>query len=149
MPQPLPFPIRKECPPGACVCGRDELLEAWESQPDGTDIRVLRLTREDEKRLLERIEAAASYADLLRLEQRMKENANISLVITPSVHGVRTVRGLSIKLIEQPGLCRRTRENIPAAIRRCLDAHPEIVYALLNARDLLGEASSTDLGESP
>ena len=60
------------------------------------------------------------------------------LQITPSVHGVRTVRGLSIKLADQPGLCRKTRETIPAAVRRCLDAHPDIVYALLNARDLLG-----------
>ena len=140
MPQPLPFPIRKECPPGACVCGRDELLEAWERQPEAADLRILRLTREEEKRLIQRIEAVASFAELGRLEQKLKENLGVVLQITPSIHGVRTVRGLSIKLAEQPGLCRKTREAIPAAVRRCLDAHPEIVYALLNARDLLGEA---------
>lgn len=140
MPQPLPFPIRKECPPGACVCGRDELLEAWERQPDGADVRILRLTREEEKKLIARIEAIATFAELGRLEQKMQENLGMVLQITPSVHGVRTVRGLSIKLAEQTGLCRKTRETIPAAIRRCLDAHPEIVYALLNARDLLGDS---------
>jgi hypothetical protein len=61
------------------------------------------------------------------------------LVITPSARGVRTVRGLSIVLAPRPGLCRKTRQAIPAAIRRCLDRHPEIVYALLNARDLLAD----------
>jgi len=141
MPQPLPFPIRKECPPGACVCGRDELLEAWDGQADSAaQLRILRLTREEEKRLIERIEAIASFADLGRMEQKLQENLGVVLQITPSIHGVRTVRGLSIKLAEQPGLCRKTREAIPAAVRRCLDAHPDIVYALLNARDLLGNS---------
>ena len=140
MPQPLPFPLRKECPPGACVCGRDELLAAWERAPDGVDVRILRLTREEEKKLIARIEAITSYAELGRMEQKMQENLGMVLQITPSVHGVRTVRGLSIKLAEQPGLCRKTRDTIPAAVRRCLDAHPEIVYALLNARDLLGDS---------
>lgn len=138
MPQPLPFPLRKECPPGACVCGREELLAAWEHQPDGADVRILRLTREEEKKLIARIEAIATFAELGRMEQKMQENLGMVLQITPSVHGVRTVRGLSIKLADQPGLCRKTRETIPAAVRRCLDAHPDIVYALLNARDLLG-----------
>ena len=138
MPQTLPFQIRKECPPGACECGRDELLDAWEQQPEAADIRILRLTRDEEKHLLARIEAIASFAELGRMEQKLLENLGVVLQITPSIHGVRTVRGLSIKLAEQPGLCRKTREAIPAAVRRCLDAHPEIVYALLNARDLLG-----------
>ena len=133
----LPFPIRKECPPGTCECRHGELLDAWER--DGqTDIRVLRLTREEEKALIARIEAIDSYEALGRIEQRMWELLGIRLTITPSANGVRTVMGLQIKLAEQPGLCRRTRENIPAAIRRCFGQHPEIIYALLNARDLLG-----------
>ena len=139
MPPLLPFPIRKECPPGACVCGRDELLDSWEQQPDCTDIRILRLTREEEKRLIERIESLASYGDLGRIEQRLKEQLGIGLEITPSAHGVRTVRGLSIKLAEQPGLCRKTRQSVPAAIRKCLDRHPEIAFAILNAHDLFAE----------
>ncbi len=140
MPQALPFPIRKECPPGACVCGRDELLDAWDREPQ-TDIRVLRLTREQERDLLLRIEAIASYAELNHLEQRLLDNLGVVLRIIPSARGVRSVHGLSIKLDHCPGLCRRTRENVPAAIRRCLGQRPEIVYALLNARDLLGEQS--------
>ncbi|WP_373987400.1 hypothetical protein [Duganella sp. BuS-21] len=132
----LPFPIRKECPPGACVCGRDQLLDAWER--DGADIRVLRLTREEEKRLLERIAAVSSYEDLGRMKQRLQELLGITLTITPSARGVSTVMGLSIKLAEQPGLCRKTQEALPAAVRRCFRDHPEIVYALLNSRDLLG-----------
>lgn len=136
MPTALPFPIRKECPPGACVCRREELLDAWERE--GADIRVLRLTREEEKRLVERIEAMTTYEDLGRIKQRLQELLGIQLTITPSAHGVSTVMGLSIKLAEQPGLCRRTHEALPAAVRRCFREHPEIVYALLNSRDLLG-----------
>ncbi|MYM66976.1 hypothetical protein GTP45_09065 [Pseudoduganella sp. FT55W] len=139
MPPALPFPIRKECPPGACVCGRDELLEAWERE--GADIRVLRLTREEEKRLIEKIAAVATYEELGRIEQRLQELLGITLTITPSARGVSTVMGLSIKLAEQPGLCRKTHEALPAAIRRCMREHPDIVYALLNARDLLGDTS--------
>lgn len=138
MPQALPFPIRKECPPGACECGRDDLLEAWDRAPDDTDIRVLRLTRDQEKVLIERIESVATYEQLGHLKQRIQEQLGVTLTITPSANGVSTVMGLSIKLVEQPGLCRRTRENLPAAVRRCFRNHPEIVYALLNARDLLG-----------
>ena len=137
MPPTLPFTIRKECPPGACECGQGELLDAWERDPT-TDIRILRLTREEEKALVARIEAIDSYESLGRIEQKLYELLGIRLTITPSHNGVRTVMGLNIKLAEQPGLCRRTREKLPAAVRRCLNNHPDIVFALLNARDLLG-----------
>ena len=128
-----PFPIRKECPPGACVCDRDRLL----NDPHG-DIRILRLTREEEKKLIARIETISSYADLQHLAQRMQALLGITLRITPSMHEVRTVRGIGIQLAERPGLCKKTRQAIPAAIRRCLDRNPDIVYALLDAHGLLG-----------
>ena len=51
MPRALPFPIRKECPPGACECRHGELLDSWE-RDDATDIRILQLTREQEKALI-------------------------------------------------------------------------------------------------
>ena len=54
---------------------------------------------------------------------------------------MRTVRGLAIQLEELPGLCRKTRQAVPAAIRRCLEQHPQIVYAILDAHDLLGSTS--------
>lgn len=133
MPDPVSYPIRKECPPGACICGRDELLNA-----PGGDLRVLRLTREEEKRLVARIEAIASYADLQHVAQRMRAQLGIELRITPGAREVRTVRGLAIRLAEQPGLCRKVRQSVPAAVRRCLERHPDIVYAILNAHDLLG-----------
>lgn len=143
MPAAPPFPLRKKCPPGACDCQRDELLDQWCAQPDSTDIRVMRLTREEEKHLIARIEAMASYADLRRIEERLYELLGIRLTITPSINGVRTVMGLQIRLAPQPGLCRRTREAVPAAVRRCLASHPEIVYALLDAGDLLGGAGQS------
>ena len=133
MPHPAPLLIRKECPPGACVCGRDSLLGDPHS-----DIRVLRLTREEEKKLIARIEDISSYAELLRIGQRMQEQLGIELRIAPGMNEVRTVRGISIQLVERPGLCRKIRQSIPAAIRRCLERHPEIAYAILNAHDLLG-----------
>ena len=127
----LPFPIRKECPPGACDCKRELLLEDPQA-----DLRVLRLTREEEKRLLERIEAIDSDAELMRISQRLEEQIGVSVRIEPGPNEVRTVRGFQIELGERPGLCRKTRQSVPAAIRRCLDRHPEIAYAILNAHDL-------------
>jgi hypothetical protein len=41
----IPFPIRKECPPGACVCNRDALL----ADPHA-DLRILQLTQQEEKK---------------------------------------------------------------------------------------------------
>lgn len=133
MQQPVAFSIRTECPPGLCVCDRERLLE----QP-GADLRILKLTREEEKKLLARIEEISSYDDLRRMEQRMHQLLGIALRITPSANEVRTVRGFSIELGELPGLCRKTRQSIPAAVRRCLDLHPEIAYAILDAHDLFG-----------
>ena len=133
MPQPLPFPIRKECPPGACVCDRDRLL----ADPHG-DIRILQLTRDEEKKLLARIETISSYAQLQDIANRMQAQLGIVLRITPSSREVRSVRGIGIQFAEHPGLCRKTRQAIPAAIRRCLDRNPDIVYALLDAHGLLG-----------
>lgn len=125
-------PLRKECPPGACSCRREELFET----PD-RDMRILLLTREEEKRLVARIEELDSLSGLRRIAGRMQEQLGIVLRIDPAGAQVRTVRGLSITLDEQPGLCRKTRQAIPAAVRRCLDRHPEIVFELLNERDLL------------
>ena len=139
----FPFPIRKECPPGACTCDRDSLL----NDPHG-DIRILRLTKEEEKRLLTRLENISSYSDLKHMEERMQAQLGIVLQITPSVHEVRTVRGLSIRLVERPGLCRKLRQSIPAAIRRCLEKHPNIVYAILDAHDLFG-THAEDLKQIP
>lgn len=126
-------PIRQPCPPGACNCERDRLLET-----PGTDIRILHLTRQEEKRLLDRLEELKSLADLERLQQRMYEQLGIRLTIAPGPNEVRTMRGIGIHIEELPGLCRKTRQSIPAAIRRGLEKKPEIAYELLNAHDLLG-----------
>lgn len=126
-----PFPIRKECPPGACDCQRDVLLDDPQA-----DLRILRLTREEEKRLLERIEAIASYAELMRIGQRLEEQLGVAIRIAPGPNEVRTVRGFQIELSQRPGLCRKTRQAVPAAVRRCLERHPEIAWAILDAHDL-------------
>lgn len=126
-----PFPIRKECPPGACVCNRQALL----NDPQA-DLRILKLTREEESRLLARLEALSSLADLKKMESRLHEQLGIVLTITPSIHEVRTLRGISIQLQEQPGLCRKTKQAIPAAIRRSLEKSPDIAYAILDAHGL-------------
>lgn len=102
------------------------------------DIRMLRLTREEEKRLVAHIENIASYAELRHIEQRMHAQLGIVLRIGPGAHEVRTVRGLQIQLEERPGLCKKIKQSIPAAIRRCLEKNPDIVYAILDEHDLLG-----------
>lgn len=128
----LPFPIRQECPPGACMCDRDRLLA-----DQAADARILRLTKEEEKRLVARLENIASLEDLRAMQGRMQAQLGIVVRIVPSDNEVRTSRGIAIQLDDQPGLCRKTRSSIPAAIRRGFDNRPEIVYALLNERDLL------------
>ncbi|NVZ66654.1 hypothetical protein HX867_31555 [Pseudomonas gingeri] len=130
--KPMP-PIRQPCPPGACICERERLLDT-----PGTDLRILRLTRQEEKVLLDRLEDLKSLADLERLQHRMYEQLGIRVTIAPGPNEVRTMRGIGIHIDELPGMCRKTRQSIPAAIRRGLEKHPEIAYELLNAHDLLG-----------
>ena len=125
-------PIRQPCPPGACDCGRDPLLET-----PGADLRILFLTRTEEKRLVERLENLQSLQDLEHLQRRMFEQLGIRVDIVPSFNEVRTMRGIGIQVGELPGLCRKTRASIPAAIRRAMEKRPEIAYDLLNANDLL------------
>ncbi|MBN9115847.1 MAG: hypothetical protein J0I36_11335, partial [Pandoraea sp.] len=60
------------------------------------DRRLLLLTQAEEKRLIARIEAVTSYADLQRVADLMQAQLGISLQIAPSVNEVRTVRGISI-----------------------------------------------------
>ena len=127
--------IRQPCPPGACNCGRERLLDT-----PGTDLRILCLSRPEEKRLLERLENIESLTDLEHMQRRMYEQLGIRLEITPSFNEVRTMRGISIQILELPGLCRKTRQSIPAAIRRGLEKRPEIAYKLLDAHDLLRDA---------
>ncbi|MFJ7565574.1 hypothetical protein ACIQW9_01260 [Herminiimonas sp. NPDC097707] len=129
-----PLPIRTECPPGTCVCERESLL----SDPAG-DMRILLLTRMEEKKLIARIESISSYADLQHMAERMQAQLGIVVKIAPGAREVRTVRGLTIELLERPGLCKKIRQTIPAAIRKCLDRNPEIVYAILDAHDLFGD----------
>jgi hypothetical protein len=133
--QAVHFPIRTECPPGACVCERERLL----ADP-AADLRILKLTRDEEKKLLARIEAISSYDDLRKMEQKMLELLGIALRIAPGPHEVKTVRGFNIELGELPGLCRKTKQSIPAAVRRCLDQHPEIAFAILDEYGLFGPA---------
>ena len=127
------FEVRKECPPQLCDCEREQLLGDAQA-----DLSILRLNLTEEKRLLAHIEDIATHAQLRKLQLLLKKNLGVELQITPGSGEVRTVRGFQIRLLERPGLCRKTRAAIPAAVRRCLAAHPEIAFAILNENDLLG-----------
>ena len=48
----------------------------------------------------------------------MEEQLGIRLRIAPAFGEVRSMRGIRMRFEEQPGLCRKTRQAIPAAIRR-------------------------------
>lgn len=128
-----PLPLRNPCPPGACDCQRDELLGSA-----GADTRILLLTRQEEQRLLERLESLQSLEELERLQQRMYEQLGIRLHIEPSHGEVRSMRGIHMRFDAHPGLCRKTRQNIPAAIRRAMEKRPEIAWRLLDSFDLFG-----------
>lgn len=123
--------IRQPCPPGACVCEREQLLQA----PDA-DLRILGLTRQEEKRLLERLENLQNLQDLERMQQRMYELLGIRVHIAPGHTEVKSMRGIQIVIDDLPGLCRKTRQAIPAAIRRGMEKRAEIAYRLLDAHDL-------------
>ena len=125
------LPIRSPCPPGACTCDREQLL-----QLPGTAARILLLTRQEEKRLLERLENIQSLDDLEHMQRRLHEQLGIRVEIAPGLNEVRSMRGIGIHIDDLPGLCRKTRQAIPAAIRRGLEKHPEIAYRLLDAHDL-------------
>ncbi|WP_268800459.1 hypothetical protein [Pseudomonas huanghezhanensis] len=130
-----PPPTRQPCPPGACDCERERLVE----RPDA-DLRILWLTRAEEKRLLERLESIASLDDLKHMQQRMHEQLGIRVDIAPGFNEVKSVRGLDFQIAVLPGMCRKTRKAIPTSIRRALEKRPEIAYQLLNAHDLLRDA---------
>lgn len=104
----------------------------------GADTRVLLLTRNEEQRLLERLENLQSLEDLERMQQRMFENLGIRLHIEPSHGEVRSMRGIHMRFDAHPGLCRKTRQSIPAAIRRAMEKNPEIAWRLLDSFDLFG-----------
>lgn len=122
----LTFPIRVECPPGACNCGRNVLQLA------GADSRILRLTREEEQRLVERLERITDLADLRHMQQRIFDQLGVRMQISVSMNEVRSLRGITVLLQEQPGLCRKTRQALPAAIKKSMEQRPQIAYALLN-----------------
>ena len=126
---------RQPCPPGACNCERERLHET-----PGADLRILGLTRSEERRLLERLENLADLPDLEHMQRRMYEQLGIRLEIGPGFNEVRSMRGLHIQIDPLPGLCRKTRQSIPSAIRRALEKRPEIAYRLLDANDLLRDA---------
>lgn len=99
-------------------------------------MRILLLTRAEEKRLLERLENLESLSDLEKMQRRLHEQLGIHLTVAPGLNEVRSMRGIGIHIAELPGLCRKTRQAIPTAIRRGLEKRPEIAYSLLNAHDL-------------
>lgn len=128
-----PHPIRQPCPPSACNCGRELLLSSGNANP-----AILRLTLMEEKKLVERLESPKDLADLEHLQQKMREQLGICMQILPGHGEIRSARGIEILIEEQPGLCRKTRKALPAAIRRGLTSNPEILYRLLDTHDLLG-----------
>jgi hypothetical protein len=131
----LSFPIRAECPPGACVCGRERLM----SEQDA-DVRPLAIDRKQEQKLIERIERIDSYADLCHVQELIRRNIGAELRIERGPNEVRSMRGIIIVLEEKPGLCKKVRQSVPAAVRKRLQEKPEIAYAILDAGGLLGGA---------
>ena len=129
------LPIRAACPPAACVCNREALL----ADPRA-DQRILLLTKAEENRLVEHLESVETLADLRRMQVKMLDLLGMVVHIAPGPNEVRTVRGFEIRIEDMPGLCSKTRQAIPAAIRRGLERRPEIAYALLNENDLLAGA---------
>jgi predicted Zn-ribbon and HTH transcriptional regulator len=77
-PQPAAAPLRVECPPGACVCDRARVL----ADPQ-LDQRPLTITRQQELKLIERIERVDSLADLQHVQGLIHKNIGATLHIAP------------------------------------------------------------------
>jgi hypothetical protein len=75
------------------------------------------------------------------VQELIRSHIGAELRIQPGPNEVKTVRGIIIVFEEKPGLCKKLRQTVPAAIRRCLDNNPDITFALLNAHDLLSASS--------
>lgn len=90
--------------------------------------------------MVERLENLANLEDLEHMQQLIYQQLGVRVEIEPGFNEVRSMRGIRIELSDRPGLCRKTRQAIPAAIRRALEKRPEIAYRLLNAHDLLRDA---------
>jgi hypothetical protein len=117
------------------VCERERLL----ADPNG-DYRPLRIDRKEEQRMIERIERISSYEDLQHVQQLIEHHVGARLRVEPGPNEVKTVRGIIVVLEDRPGVCRKLRQSVPAAVRRCLDRNPEIMFRLLDAHDLLGSS---------
>jgi hypothetical protein len=89
-------------------------------------------------KLIERIERIDSYADLQHVQELIRRNIGAELRIAAGPNEVRTVRGIIIVLEEKPGLCKKVRQSVPAAVRKRLQEKPEIAWAILDAGDLFG-----------
>jgi len=135
------FPVRPQCPPGACVCQREELLRHVQGDATAAAARVLLLTREEEKRLVQRLENLSSLADLRHMQQRMQQQLGLRLEIGTASTEVRSLRGITILVCEQPGLCRKTRQAIPAAIKKSMERCPQIAWDLLDEGGLFSAAT--------
>ena len=73
------------------------------------DQRILRLTKEEEKRLLLRLERITSLQVLRHMEQHMYEQLGIRVRIEYGASEVRTLRGIQIEVLPMRGLCSKTR----------------------------------------
>ena len=98
----------------------------------GADPRILRLTREEELRLVARLEQITDVTDLRHMQQRLQVQLGLQLHIHIGANEVRSLRGITVRVQEQPGLCRKTRQSIPAAIKQAMAQRPHIAYALLD-----------------
>ena len=70
----------------------------------------------------------------------MGHHANRRLYYEPGMQWEGWLRGIAILVHEQPGLCRKTRQAIPAAIKKSMDAQPQIAFDLLDESGLFGGA---------
>ena len=80
--------LRAACPPALCDCGRDALL----GEPSSVQARVLLLSKPEEARLLQRLEAITSLEDLRHMQRRLFEQLGIRLTVQPGQRSAQHAR---------------------------------------------------------
>ena len=109
----VPVFIRNPCPPGACQCDRERLL----ADP-ASDKRVLALTRDEEKRLLARLEAIATLPELKHMIERMRQFRR-----KPAKGRRPSLAAVAARLNEEGHRNRSGREWSPQLVHHVLQGH--------------------------
>src|SRR3546814_13622491 len=104
-------------------------ISYWSSDVCSSDLR------EEEKKLVARLENLASLDDLRRMQHLLHAQLGIALTVAPGLNEVRTVRGLHTEIADLPGLCSKTQTGRASCREHgCQSVEISVVAVLLKKK---------------